>query len=249
MARVILFPFSRIEGLAFLQVAVFRMVENDVGRAEGGCQLTGVFDGRVVFFIGMEHVSLAVEAKGFVQEPRAAFCIAFFARIVRFIAAADEAFPSCEVQGKAVLLGLGGLNIEEGHGMAGQCLRFPVVDGNEVETLANEMGFLRLEQLLGQVLEKHNDFIVAVNAGFTGILATFHILADHAHHPDDAQEVIDMAVRDDDVAHSHPVVAGSAELAQDAVAATTVDEDAVVRIILQDKACIIALRDQSIAGP
>ena len=82
------------------QVLVFRMVEDQILYAQAGRRLTGVFDGRMVFFIGMEDIRFGVEAESFVKEPFTVADIDFFPGLVRFIATARQsAIGKC--QGKA----------------------------------------------------------------------------------------------------------------------------------------------------
>ena len=60
------------------QVLVFRMVEDQILYAQAGRRLTGVFDGRMVFFIGMEDIRFGIEAESFVKEPFTVADIDFF---------------------------------------------------------------------------------------------------------------------------------------------------------------------------
>lgn len=51
------------------QGLVFSMVEDQILYAQAGCRLAGVFDGRMVFLIGMEDIRFGIEAESFMKEP------------------------------------------------------------------------------------------------------------------------------------------------------------------------------------
>ena len=92
---IILASFGMVTLAAMGQVLVFRMVEDQILYAQAGRRLTGVFDGRMVFFIGMEDIRFGVEAESFVKEPFTVADIDFFPGLVRFIATAEIGRASC----------------------------------------------------------------------------------------------------------------------------------------------------------
>ena len=67
-----------------------------------------------------------------------------------------------------------------------------------------------------------------------------------AHHPDDAQQVVDVLVGDKDGAHLPPVQPGVLELMQHGHSAAAIHHKVVIAIA-QNKTGIVALRYQCIA--
>ena len=83
--------------------------------------------------------------------------------------------------------------------------------------------------------------------GRLALVGTFpHVLADHPHHPDDAQQVVDVLVGDKDGAHLPPVQPGVLELMQHGHSAAAIHHKMVIAIA-QNKTGIVALRYQCIA--
>ena len=72
------------------QVLVFSMVEDQILYAQAGCRLAGVFDGRMVFFIGMEDIRFGIEAESFMKEPFTIPDIGFFPGLIRLITTAGQ---------------------------------------------------------------------------------------------------------------------------------------------------------------
>ena len=91
VALVVGEAFGLVAGFAGGEVGfVFGVPEDQVGDGEGLGQFAGVFYGAVVFFVGLEDVSVAVEAEGFVEEPGASGDVFFAEGVVGLVAGAAE---------------------------------------------------------------------------------------------------------------------------------------------------------------
>ena len=194
------------------QVLIFRMIEDQVLHAQAGRRLAGIFDGRMVFLIGMEDSRFSIEAESFVKEPFAIPDIGFFPGLVRFIAAAGQSAIG-EFQRKAELFGLRRADIEKGHIVTDELTRLPVGYRNEMQAVIEESTVFRGQQGLTHRAQQGNNFFMAVNDGFAIIGTAPPGLAHHAHEPEDAQEMIHMLMGDEDRPHILPAQTGLFELA------------------------------------
>ena len=229
------------------QVLIFRMIEDQVLYAQAGCRLTGVFDGRMVFFIGMEDIRFGVEAESFVKEPFTVTDIDFFPGLVRFIATAGQsAIGKC--QGKAELFGLRRADIEKGHIVAYELARFPVGHRDEMQAVIEEGTIFRGQQVLSHRAQQGNDFFVAVDDGFAIISPAPPGLTHHAHEPEDAQKMVHVFMRDEDGPHILPAQLGLFQLLQEAVPAAAIDEQ-VLATFIEDKTSIITMGHRRVPRP
>ena len=112
------------------------MVQNQVLDAEGFCNFTGVLNGGMVFFIGGEYVCLGIQAKGFVHQPLAVFCIVFLTGAVGFIPTASQFFPMPQFHTEAKLFFFCGLYVKKCYLPSKEPLLFPVCHRDEMK-----MGF------------------------------------------------------------------------------------------------------------
>ena len=78
-------------------------------------------------------------------------------------------------------------------------------------------------------------------------ISKIHVLADHADHPDDAGQVIQVFVGDEDVTDFFPWDVGIFQLAEDAVAAASVHKE-IFAFVIEDKAGVVVTGDHGIAG-
>lgn len=73
-------------------------------------------------------------------------------------------------------------------------------------------------------------------------------LNEHAHHPDDAQDVVGVGVGDVDVVYLSSVDAGPFQLRKHTVASPGVNEQLVAAIV-HHEAGVVAVRYEGVAGP
>lgn len=166
------------------QVLVFRVIENQVLYAQARRRLTGVFDGRMMFLIGMEDIGFGVEAKGFMKEPFAVTDIGFFPGLIGLITTAGQPAVG-QFQGKAELLGLGRADIEKSHVVAHELTRFPIIHRDEMQAVIEEGPVFRGQQGHAHRTQQGNDFLMAVDDGFAIVGPAPPGLAHHAHEPED----------------------------------------------------------------
>ena len=87
---------------------------------------------------------------------------------------------------------------------------------------------------------------MGVDGGLPFIGALGHILADQAHHPGDAEDVVDVLVGDENGAQVPPVDVGLLQAAQEGIASAAVHQQ-VLLAAAEDKAGVIASGDHGIA--
>ena len=159
----------------------------------------------MAFFIGMEYISLRVQAKGLVQEPLALFGVGTLIFAVGLVAAAGESFSVPQADGKAKLLRLGGMDVEK-YGLSPDYLPLPAVgDGNQVQPAADETGILFRQQRMRRPVEKRDQLLMGIDIRLALIFSLSHILADHAYHPDDAKQMVDVPMRYENILYRLPV--------------------------------------------
>ena len=96
--------------------------------------------------------------------------------------------------------------------MADEGVLVAVFDGNQMELVVEVAAVLGREEGRRHRAQEADDFVVTVNHSLTVIGAAPPGLTHHAHEPDDAQEVIDVLVRDKDRPHVLPAKMGLFQL-------------------------------------
>ena len=99
------------------------------------------------------------------------------------------------------------MNVKKLHGLPDDLARLAVFDLDEEKALVNEFPLLLGQQHLRHLMKDPDDLLVRIQPRLTLIFSARHVLADHALHPDDAEQVVDVLVGDDDVAHILPFIA------------------------------------------
>lgn len=244
---VILVSFIIVTLAAMGQVLVFRVIQNQVLYTQAGRHFTGVFDGGMVFFIGMENMRFSIEAEGFVKEPFTIPDIDFFPGLIRFIATAGQ-FTIRELQGKTELFSLRRADIEKSHVVADELACLPVSYCNEMQAVIEKSAVFRGQQGLSHRAQQGNDFLVAVDDGFAIIGPAPPGLAHHAHEPENTQKMVHMLMGDKDCPHILPAQTGLFQLLQEAVSAATIDEQALAAFI-EDETRIITMGHRRISRP
>ncbi len=130
--------------------------------------------------------------------------------------------------------------------MAYKLPAFPVLHRHQVQALVQKAKMVFLEQAPGQGAQQVNDLTVGVDGGLPFIGALGHILADQAHHPGDAEDVVDVLVGDENGAQVPPVDVGLLQAAQEGIASAAVHQQ-VLLAAAEDKAGVIASGDHGIA--
>ena len=162
------------------------------------------------------------------------------------IAAAGQFFAISQVHAVSELLGFGGLYIEECDLMADDLQRLSVVYLYQMEPLVNKVCLLLLQKLARDVPQQIEDLPVGVYICVSLINSAFHELADHAHHPHNAQNVVDVFVGYKDMVNIHPVISCVLDLVQDIVPASAVCQEQLP-VVFQHKTGVVALCYQSIS--
>ena len=124
--------------------------------------------------------------------------------MVGLIAAAGEFFAVAEIHGEAELFGFGGADIEKGHVVPDDFSGFTVFYCDKVQAVTHVGGFFWLQDHTGDIVCHLEDFGVTVEVGFALVGSAFHVLADHADHPDDTGQMVEVFVCDEDVADLFP---------------------------------------------
>ena len=71
------------------------------------------------------------------------------------------------------------------------------------------------------------------------------MIPDHPDHPDDAQKMIDMLMRHEDMTDIHPVIPGMSDLMQDGVAASSIHQQPLLAAF-DDETGVLTLTHKSI---
>ena len=79
------------------------------------------------------------------------------------------------------------------------------------------------------------------------VLAAGHSLTEHAQHPHDAKQVVDVLMRDENLAHVLPAQARMLKLGEQGIPSPAVHKQ-VFAIVVQHKAGVIALCDLRVAS-
>ena len=173
------------------------------------------------------------------QHQRASLDVLVFLLAVRLVAAAGDLPPVRERHGKAELLCFRRMNIEKLHGSADNLALFAIFDLDEEEALVDKFQLLRRQKHLGKLMQNPDDLLVGIEPRFSVIFAARHSSGRSSAASDDAEQMIDVLVCDDDIAHILPLVACVLQPAQQQIAAAAVDQKATPRL-LHDKAGVVA---------
>ena len=88
---------------------------------------------------------------------------------------------------------------------------------------------------------------MTINRERTFVFPLIHEIRDLANHPDDAEHMVGMAVRDEHVVAAAIVKTRKLELAQDGVAAARVREQEAAVLVLDEKTGVVAMGDHRTA--
>ena len=103
---------GRVERLAMGQIGVFGMVEQEVFHTKLSGQATGIECRAVMLLIGLECVTVTIEAEGFGQQPVCSLDISAASLVVRLVAQADQRAAVGQSGPKTELLLFGGTDVE-----------------------------------------------------------------------------------------------------------------------------------------
>ena len=246
LAREIPLPLRRIPRFPLGQIAVLRVVQQQVAHMQPLRQLAGVFDGRVVLLIRPEDVRLRVQAKRLMQEPRTIIRVLLTVGATRLVAATGQLFSPVELHAEPELLCLGGVDVKEGHPAPVDDALLAVDHGDELQAVTDESRLLGHQQLVRQPAEERDHLVVRVDVCLTLVNPLVHGLAYHPHHPDDAQQVVDVLVRHEDLPHAHPIKARRPQLAEHAIPAAAIDHEQSATVI-DHEAGVVALRRKRVS--
>ena len=183
---------------------VFGVIKNEIFHIKGLGQFAGIFGGGVMFLIRFETVCITVQTECFVEHPFAASGVSFFAWIIGFIAAAGQLFPISQIHREAKLFGFGRTDIEKCNVVSDDLPGFAVFHGDQVQAVAHVSSFFRLQDHTGDIVCHLQNLGVTVEIGLAFVGAAFHVLADHADHPDDTGQMVEVFVGDEDVTDLFP---------------------------------------------
>ena len=93
-------------------------------------------------------------------------------------------------------------------------------------------------------MEKWNNFVVRVDVEFAGVHASVHELCGYADYPDCTENVVDVAVSDEQVMNVLQCEACVIELMKDSVSTSSVDQEGVS----ENETCVVAFGNEGIAG-
>ena len=121
-----------------------------------------------------------------------------------------------------------------------------IIYHDQVKAFADKIGqFLRIK-LLCHLSKQTDHFIVTVDPRFSFILSLFHMLADHADHPDNSHQMIDVLVSHKNLPHILPGKTCLLQLTKQSVSTAAVDQKMFFSI-LQYKAGVVAFRHHCIS--
>lgn len=175
------------------------MPKDQIGNLKAPGQFASVFYGAVVLLIGLEDISLAVKAEGLMEQPVAVFDIGFTGRIVWFVSGTGQPAAIFQGDGKAILGGLGGVDVEEGHLVVEDVPGGAVGYGRQVNPVANHAEELVLQGETADGGDGIGQAFVAVYGEIPFIAAFFHAGGNQANHPYDAQQVVRVLMGDEDM--------------------------------------------------
>ena len=90
---IIGFPFSAVQSSAFRISLIFSVPQNQMPRTEAFGEFAGIFDGAVVFFIGLPQIPLHIKAEGLMEQPVAVPYIFFAYRVIGLVSQEGQLFP------------------------------------------------------------------------------------------------------------------------------------------------------------
>ena len=180
------------------------------------------------------------------KQPFAVLGIFFLTFIIRFISTAGQLPTVSHIHAETILFCLGGLNVEECCHMSHQFSFFSVIYHNQMQTVSNKAGLFCRVKHLCHFFENSDDFLVSIDSCFSIILSLFHILTDHADHPDNPHDMVYMFMCHKDLAHIFPIKTCLFQLTKQCISTTTIDKKMFIPI-LQNKTCVIALRNHCIS--
>lgn len=117
-----------------------------------------------------------------------------------------------------------------------------VLHGRQAQPPVYKAGLLGLQQLSGHVPQQLYDLAMAVDHRLALVFAPRHALADQAHQPNDAENVVNVLVGDKNGAELPPVYPHPLQLPQQRVAPAAIHQE-ILPLLLQHKACVIARRN------
>ena len=121
-----------------------------------------------------------------------------------------------------------------------------VIYHDQMKTFADKIGQFLWIKLLCHLFKQTDHFIVTVDPCFSFILSLFHMLADHADHPDNSHQMIDVLVSHKNLPHILPGKTGLLQLAKQSVSTAAVNQQMFLPI-LKHKAGVVAFRHHCIS--
>ena len=199
-----------------------------------------------MLLIGLEDIPVAIQAESFRQQPVAAAYHILTLRVVGLVTKAGE-LPAFPLHGEAVLQQLGGENVEEADLAAQHFGLSTLRDGVQDQMLAQHLNMLLLQGDLGHDPDGLDDAFVAPDVQLSLIFAGHHQIADLAHHPDNAQQMVAMGVGHDQMTDGSVRHVCLCQLGENAVAAAGIHKDVIVAA-LQGEAGVVTLGHHGVAG-
>ena len=218
------------------------MVQLQILHAQLLRQTAGIRHGGVALFVGLEHVRLTVQAERLVQQPCAAPNIPLLAGVIRLVPAAGEPSPLPHLHGKAKLFILFRANVKKRDRPIQNRPLLAVLHGHQMQAPVYELRLLGLQQLSGHVPQQRYDLAVAVEHRLALVFAPRHALADQAHQPENAEDVVNVLVGDENGAYLPPVYLRPLQLPQQGVAPAAVHQK-ILPLLLQHEAGVVARRN------
>ena len=136
ISMIVSLSFGHVKLFPLSDGFVFGMPEHQIRNMQALSQLSGVFDGAVMFLIRLEAVTLFVEAECLVKQPVAAFHVRLAIRIVRLITGTGQLFAVFQNGGEAKLPCFCGVDIEEGDIVIQDMQGFAVMDRDQMNAVS-----------------------------------------------------------------------------------------------------------------
>ena len=181
------------------------------------------------------------------KQPFAVLGIFFLTFIIRFISTAGKLPTVSHIHTEPVLFCFCRLNVKKGDLMPHQFSFFAIVYDNQMQAVSDKTGLFCRVKHLCHFFENSDDFLVSIDSCFSIILSLFHILTDHTDHPDNPHDMVYMFMCHKDLAHIFPIKTCLFQLTKQCISTTTTIDKKMFIPILQNKTCVIALRNHCIS--
>ena len=168
------------------------MIEKQIFHPQLFRQLTGFPDCGMMLLIRMKDICLRIQAKCFMHQPFTVLHILPLIVIIGFIPTAGKLLTVFEIHRESILLCFCGLYIKKHHSASHNCAFLSIWDCHQMKSFSNKARLLFTQQHMGNIVEYPCNFLMGIDCSLPFILSLLHMLTNHANHPDNPRQMIDV---------------------------------------------------------